>query len=312
MAIRTENVCKSYNGARVLGGISLEIELGEFYVLMGPNGSGKSTLMSIIAGTNPMDSGDIEIFGHKLLKGSNGAKKLIGYVPQENFCSDFLTGRENLKYFAGMLGIDKENADRQIAELLEMMQLTHHAERRVSEYSGGMRKKLEVATSLLGNVEVLLLDEPSTGLDPSARKEFFTLLRDICAQGTTILLVTHIGEDAEIASRVGFMVDGVIVAEGTPQGLREMSGLKSTVLLDVTPRSDELLSLLAGFDDECGIVENSDGLKVLTDNPTELISLMTRRLLESGYRLNNVSTKPPSLEDAFYQLTEMAERGVVQ
>ena len=308
-AIRVNNVYKSYNGTGVLHGVSLEVKPQEFYVLMGPNGSGKSTLLSIIAGTNPLDSGKIEILGHCVSMESNRAKKHIGYVPQENFCSTFLTGRENLRYFAGLLGLSGREANEQINDLLHMMQLTQYADRRVSEYSGGMRKKLEVATSLLGDVEVLLLDEPSTGLDPGVRKEFLSLLRSISEQGTAVLLVTHSGEDAEEASRVGLMVDGVIIAEEAPETLKTMSGLKSSILIDAAPRSQTLLTLLASLDEECGVVENGHGYKIASDNPMELVSLITHALLEAGYRINSIETRSPTLEDVFYQLTELPVQG---
>ncbi|MDF1539702.1 MAG: ABC transporter ATP-binding protein [Candidatus Thorarchaeota archaeon] len=312
IAINVENVYKSYNGSRVLCGVSLEVKFREFYVLMGPNGSGKSTLLSIIAGTNPSDSGSIQIHSHRISNESTEGKRQIGYVPQENFCSAFLTGRENLEYFAGLLGLSKSESKDQIQQLLEMMQLDTYADQRVAKYSGGMRKKLEVATALLGDVKVLLLDEPSTGLDPGVRKDFLSLLREINEQGTTILLVTHIGEDAEAATRVGFMIEGEIVAEETPDNLKAISGLRSTVVIDATPKSQELLTLLASLDDECGVVENSQGFKIVSDNPIKLISRIKQALLESGYHLNSVETRPPSLEDVFYQLTEMPVQGDVQ
>ncbi|NHJ14174.1 MAG: ABC transporter ATP-binding protein [Candidatus Thorarchaeota archaeon] len=311
ISVKLERVSKSYNGTRVLNEVSLQIEAGEFYVIMGPNGSGKSTLLSIIAGTNPLDSGHVEIHGRDIGRCNVDAKSLIGYVPQDDFCSDFLTGRENLEYFAGLLGLGKKQAKERIEQVLEMMQLVPHADKRVAHYSGGMRKKLEVATALLGDAKVLLLDEPSTGLDPNVRKDFLSLLLEICEQGTTILLVTHIGEDAESASRVGFMVDGRIVVEDSPENLKDMACLESKVLVDAIPRSQELLEILAGLDQDCIVAENGEGLEVFTHSPTELIPKIAHSLQDAGFKLNSIETKPPSLEDVFYHLTEMSIRGEV-
>ena len=235
IVLDAQGISKSYNGKKVLEDISLQIRSTDFYVLMGPNGSGKSTLLSILAGTNSFDSGNIKINGDDLCKYKLGARKHIGYVPQENFCSDFLTGRENLQYFADLLGLSKSQAEQEIEQLLEMMDLKEEADRRVATYSGGMKKKLEIATALLGDARILFLDEPTTGLDPTVRKDFLSLLKEVNEKGTAVLLVTHIGEDAEIASRVGFMIQGEIVAEGTPEELEEMSGLRSSIVIDAAP-----------------------------------------------------------------------------
>ena len=309
IAVNIVDVCKGYNGTQVLDEVRLQVRTNEFYVLMGPNGSGKSTLLSIIAGTNPADSGSIEILNSDLHRESENAKSHIGYVPQENFCSAFLTGRENLEYFAGLLGLNGSESKKRIADLLAMMQLTEHANRRVAEYSGGMRKKLEVATALLGDVKVLLLDEPTTGLDPGARKDFLSLLSEISDQGKTVLLVTHIGEDADAASQVGFMVDGKIVVEGTPGELKSLSGLTSTIVIDASPRTQELMMILAGLDDSCIVAEVDDGFRMICDNPMRLIPVIAETLMKAGYELHRIDTHPPSLEDVFHQLTDVTIRG---
>jgi ABC-2 type transport system ATP-binding protein len=163
VAIAVDNVRKSYDSEEVLRGVNLRIPAGVFYALMGPNGSGKSTLTSIIAGTNSPDSGTVEIFGISSTDGGIETKRFVGYIPQENFSSPHLTGRENLVYFAGLLGLSRSKAEAETKRLLEMMGLSGHAEKRVSNYSGGMRKRLEVATALFPGVRILILDEPTTG-----------------------------------------------------------------------------------------------------------------------------------------------------
>ena len=311
LTIDVENVFKRYDEKIILHGVSLKIRRGEFYILMGPNGSGKSTLLSIIAGTNSIDSGSIRILDKDIFSEGMQAKQRLGYVPQENFCSTFLTGRENLNYFSGLLGLSCEEARKRIAELLDMMELTADADRRVSEYSGGMRKKLEVATALLGDVDVLLLDEPTTGLDPGVRKEFLHLLKTINEGGTTILLVTHIGEDAEMASRVGFMVDGQIVAENEPEVLKEMSGAQDAILIDASPRNQELQMHLASICDEGITVESEEGFLIYCDQVVKMIPTIMNRLSEAGYEVLKIDTKPSTLEDVFYQLTDITVRGEV-
>ncbi|MGY5877059.1 MAG: ABC transporter ATP-binding protein [Candidatus Thorarchaeota archaeon] len=311
-AINVDSVSKRYSELDVLRGVSLQIEQGEFYILMGPNGSGKSTLVSIIAGTNSSDSGSVRILGDDIMKDRLQARRHFGYVPQGNYCSTFLTGTENLRYFAGVLGLAKSESMKQIADLLEMMGLTSDADRRVSVYSGGMRKKLEVAAALLGNPKILLLDEPTTGLDPRVRREFLELLSSINKAGTTVLLVTHIGEDAEMGSRVGFMVDGAIVVEDSPAILKETSGIHDSIVIDARPHDEELHLLLAGLDEDCAVVRREEGYLVCCDGAMNLIPRVIEVLSNAGYEILRIEANPSSLEDVFYRLTDVAIQGEVQ
>ena len=309
IALDAQEISKSYNGKNVLDSVSLQIGPTDFYVLMGPNGSGKSTLLSILAGTNSFDSGSVRILGDDICQDRLEAREHIGYVPQENFCSDFLTGRENLEYFADLLGLPKSQAKDKIDGLLQMMGLEEEGDKSVAAYSGGMKKKLEVATALLGNAKVLFLDEPTTGLDPMVRKDFLSLLQEINKQGTAVLLVTHIGEDAEMASRVGFMIQGEIVAEGAPEQLKEISGLKSSILVDATPRSEELMLLLASLSGDCIVVERGESFELICEDPRAMVPEVVDTLQKSGYDIHRVETRPPSLEDIFYKLTACPVRG---
>jgi ABC-2 type transport system ATP-binding protein len=309
IALDAQEISKSYNGRKVLDCVSLQMGPTDFYVLMGPNGSGKSTLLSILAGTNSFDAGSVRILGNDLCQDRLEAREHIGYVPQENFCSNFLSGRENLEYFADLLGLPKSQAKEKIDDLLHMMGLEDEEDKPVAAYSGGMRKKLEVATALLGNVRILFLDEPTTGLDPNVRKDFLSLLQEINKRGTAILLVTHIGEDAEMASRVGFMLQGEIVAEGIPEELKEISGLKSSIVVDATPRTEELMLLLASLSSDCIVIEREESLELICEETMIIVPEIVDKIQEAGYTIHRVETKPPSLEDMFYKLTSYPIRG---
>jgi ABC-2 type transport system ATP-binding protein len=311
IVLDAQDISKSYNGTSVLDDVSLEIGPTDFYVLMGPNGSGKSTLLSILAGTNTFDAGNVSILGSDIHQDRLRAREHIGYVPQETFCSDFLTGRENLEYFAGLLGLSRSQASGKIEQLLQMMDLSDEADRRVGEYSGGMKKKLDVATALLGDARILFLDEPTTGLDPGVRKDFLSLLQKINRQGTAVLLVTHIGEDAERASRVGFMIQGEIVAEGSPEELKWLSGLKSTIIIDAAPRTNELMLLLASLSGDCVVIEKDGLFELICEDPRSIIPKVVSALQNAGYDMHRVETRPPSLEDVFYRLTDCPVRGEV-
>lgn len=296
-AIHIKGLTKTYDDTDVLRGVNLDVEKGEFYCLMGPNGSGKTTLVSIVASIRSPTSGVIQIYG----KSPEQAKHFIGYVPQENFSSPLLTGRENLMYFARLLGYSRKEAESVADNLLEKIGLSHDAHKRVSHYSGGMRKRLEVATALFPGVELLILDEPTTGLDPSARRTFFSLLEEIRGEKTTILLVTHIGADAELASRVGLIDKGVIIAEGDPEQLKDESGLENTVTVETVVQSAKVANVLKKFGGP--VLESDAGYRIHCTNAEEIIPDMVRSLDNAGVKVTRLEMAKPTLEDVFFHLT---------
>lgn len=304
-AISVEDLTKKYGDIEVLKGVNLKIEEGEFYALMGPNGSGKTTLASIMASVKSPTSGKIEICGRKPEK----AKEFIGYVPQENFSAPILTGKENLMYFAGLLGYSKKKAERIVNELLNKIGLSEDADKRVSDYSGGMRKRLEVATVLFPGVKILILDEPTTGLDPSARRKFLGLIREI-KEKTTILLITHIGADAELASRVGLVDEGEIIAEDAPEKLKKTSGLKDVINIETTIKSETVASVLSKFSEKQKVLETDVGYRVYCKDVEEATPNIVRALDAIGCKATRIETEKPSLEDVFFKLTEKMVREV--
>ena len=284
----------------------MKIAEGEFYALMGPNGSGKTTLASIIASARSPTSGKIEVYGKK----PENAKKLIGYVPQENFSSPILTGRENLMYFAGLLGYPKSAAQKTVNAMLNKIGLTEDADKRVADYSGGMRKRLEVATALFPDVKILILDEPTTGLDPSARRKFLGLIQELRREKTTVLLITHIGADAELASRVGLIDEGEIIAEDEPEKLKKASGLKDVMNIETATKSEEVAKTLSRFSEKKKVLETDVGYRVFCKDVEEAAPEIVRSLDAIGCKATKIETERPSLEDVFFRLTEKMVREV--
>jgi ABC-2 type transport system ATP-binding protein len=305
-AISVEDLTKKYGDKEVLKGVNLKIEEGEFYALMGPNGSGKTTLASIIASVRFPTSGKIEIYGKK----PEDAKDLIGYIPQENFSSPILTGKENLMYFAGLLGYSKNAGKKIVNELLNKIGLSEDANKRVSDYSGGMRKRLEVATALFPSIRILILDEPTTGLDPSARRRFLGLIEELRKEKTTILLITHIGADAEVASRVGLIDEGEIVAEDEPERLKKASGLNDVVNIETTIKSEKVSQVLRKFSEKKKVLETDVGYRVYCEDVERAIPEIVRSLDAIGCKASRIETVKPSLEDVFFKLTEKMVREV--
>jgi len=299
-AIHAENLIKTYDGRRVLDGVSLDVPEGEFYALMGPNGSGKTTLASIIAAVKTQDSGIVEVYGSKPAQ----AKEFIGYVPQENFSSPKLSGKENLVYFASLLGYSRSQANQLVTEVLKNVGLSEEADKRIDKYSGGMRKRLEVATAIFPGIKALILDEPTTGLDPAARRAFFSMIQEIMGKKTSIILITHIGSDAELASRVGLIDNGKMIAEGTPDELKRKHAIEDVITVETAVKGDNVVSVLKGYSLNGKVAESETGYKIYSRNGDRVLADVVRSLDQAGYKVMRIEMARPTLEDVFFRLTE--------
>jgi ABC-2 type transport system ATP-binding protein len=299
-AIHVENLVKTYDSRRVLDGVNLDMPEGEFYALMGPNGSGKTTLASIIAAVKTQDSGVVEVYGNKPAQ----AKEFIGYVPQENFSSPKLSGKENLVYFANLLGYSRSQANQLAVEVLKNVGLSEEADKRVAKYSGGMRKRLEVATAIFPGIKVLILDEPTTGLDPAARRSFFSMVQEIMGRKTSIILITHIGSDAELASRVGLIDNGKMIAEGAPDELKRKHADEDVITVETAVKADSVFSVLKGYSINGKVAESGTGYKIYSRNGDRVLADVVRSLDQAGHKVMRIEMARPTLEDVFFRLTE--------
>jgi ABC-2 type transport system ATP-binding protein len=298
-AIEVINLIKKYDKITVLDDLDLSINEGEFYCLMGPNGSGKTTLAAIIASIRQQSSGQVKIYG----KPPKNARHFIGYMPQENFTSAYLTGRENLAYFAGLIGYKGDKAKTVISGLLKKVGLEKEADKPVSKYSGGMKKRLELATILFDGIRILILDEPTTGLDPAARRDFFKLVKDTLRKDVTIFLITHISTDAELADRIGLIDNGVIVAEGTPDELKKNNNLKNALTIETALKDKRVKDILAGFTDGGDILETGLGYRIYSDDIAKDIPDIIRKLDSEGFAVERLESTTSTLDDVFYKLT---------
>ncbi|MGF3522900.1 MAG: ATP-binding cassette domain-containing protein [Candidatus Bathyarchaeia archaeon] len=299
-AVLVQHLTKNYDGTEVLRGVDLKIEEGGFYALMGPNGSGKTTLTSIIASVRLPTSGIVEIYG----KPPKRAKELIAYIPQENFSSTLLTGRENLIYFAGLLGYTGKEAKKMVNEILDKIELRNDADKRVSTYSGGMRKRLEIGTALFPSIKIFILDEPTTGVDPSGRRDFLGMLNDLRKDGITVLMTTHIGADAEAASKVGLMDKGRIIAEDEPDELKKKAGLRNVVNIETSIKSKKISDTLSNFNEGRMPLETETGYRVYSKKAEESTPEIVRTLDGLGCKVTKIEAVRPSLEDVFFKLTQ--------
>jgi ABC-2 type transport system ATP-binding protein len=213
-------------------------------------------------------------------------------------------------YFAKLLGYSGSQAENLVNEMLGWIGLTADADKRVGKYSGGMRKRLEVATALFSGVRILILDEPTTGLDPAARRNFFGLIEEIKDEKTTIFLITHIGADAELASKVGLMDEGKIIAEDTPEALKRTHGLEDAITVETAAQSEKVANILRDFSDDKKVLETEAGYRIFSKNGGRVLAEVVRKLDYAGHKVTRIEVAKPSLEDVFFRLTQKMVREV--
>jgi ABC-2 type transport system ATP-binding protein len=234
-AIEAEGLGKTYGGRRVLAGVDLRVERGEVFALLGQNGAGKTTTVRILATLTRPDGGRARIGGSDVVADRHEVRRRISLTGQYVALDELLTGEENLRLIARLRRLGAREARARTAELLSQFALEEAAGRRVSTYSGGMRRRLDLAASLLGRPEVVFLDEPTTGLDPRSRQGLWEVVRGLAADGTTVFLTTQYLEEADrLADRIAVLHDGVVAAEGTAAALKQrVAGADDATLDDV-------------------------------------------------------------------------------
>ncbi|MFT5699130.1 MAG: ABC-2 type transport system ATP-binding protein [Desulforhopalus sp.] len=230
VALVARSLVKRYKNSDspALNGFSLQIEKGEFFGLLGANGAGKTTAVSVFSGFLPVDSGTISVMGMDFSRDANKIRQILGLVPQEIALYDQLTARENLQFFGRLYGFKGKKLQDRIDQCLDFARLTEQATRFVSSYSGGMKRRLNLATGLLHLPQILFLDEPTVGIDTQSRHLIHKQLVELNRQGTTILYTTHYMEEAqELCSRIGIIDGGKIIEQGTPDELLQQSGSRN-------------------------------------------------------------------------------------
>ncbi len=288
-AIEIRGLKKSYNGFQALKGVDLEVNEGEIFALLGPNGAGKTTLIRILAEGLGYDSGEIKIFGEKL---SKKTARFIGYVPQESIAYDLLTVEENLKFYADLYDAPKEK----ISQLIDYFDLPK--KKKAKELSGGLRRRLNLAIALLYDPRILILDEPSAGLDVPSRRELWKLILGFRKEGKTVLISTHYMEEAEaLADRVAIMNEGSIIATGTPEELKSLVGEESIIEIE------GLLNGLERLKDKFRLVEKDGVARIHVRTPRESLPEIVETLVRAGSEIRVIKIEEPTLEDVFLKLT---------
>lgn len=305
-AVAVEDLHKVYpGGVRAVDGISFRVGRGEIYTLLGPNGAGKTTTMKIIATLLKPTRGRVEIMGIDVVREPAKARRVIGYVPQDLSADDELTGMENVVLQARLYGMGRRDAEKRASQLLKMVGLGEAANRVVRSYSGGMRRRLELAMGLVNEPELLIMDEPTVGLDVQSRLGIWEYIRKLGKQeGLTILLTTHYMDEADrLSSRVAIIDRGRIVAEGSPEELKSrIGGDIITVKLSSTP-SEELLDTVRGLEGviSADVVEKS--LRIKTRSSTETLARLVNTLNSLADGVESISITKATLDQVFVEYT---------
>jgi ABC transporter DrrB family efflux protein len=306
-AVRVEGVVKRFGATVALDGAGLEVPGGMVFGLLGPNGAGKTTLVRILATLLAPDAGRAEVFGHDVVREPAAVRELIGLTGQFAAVDELLTGRENLEMFGRLFKLSREDAGRRAGELLERFDLAQAADRPARTYSGGMRRRLDIASSLLTRPRVLFLDEPTTGLDPRSRNEIWAIVRELRRGGTTLLLTTQYLEEADqLADRIAVIDQGKVIAEGTGNELKDrVGGQILEVELSSAGQRDRAQALLAGVG--CGEPEPDERPDRLTlpapRNGLQLVEEAAAELRQAQIGVTDIGLRRPTLDDVFLQLT---------
>ena len=290
---------KNYANFEAVKGVDFEVYRGECFGFLGPNGAGKTTTMKMIYAAAVPTGGDLKVAGLDVRSAEREVKRRIGVVPQENNLDEDLKVKENLLVFGRYFDLPRKLVRRRAEELLEFVQLSDKADAKVEQLSGGMKRRLLIARALINDPELVVLDEPTTGLDPQARHLVWDKLRQLASEGKTLVLTTHyMDEAAQLCDRLCIMEGGSIIAEGAPRAL--ISEHISPEVLEFRADPDALEKLSSIVEDVSDNVDRiGEALLVYTSDPEAL----TRKVRESGIEVHNILQRQASLEDVFLKLT---------
>lgn len=311
LAVHTRGLVKRYKEKLALDGVDLAVPRGTVHGLLGPNGAGKTTTVRILATLTRADAGEASVAGFDVGSQPRQVRACIGLTGQQTAVDDLLTARQNLTTFGRLFRLDKAAARRRADELLEVFSLQEAADRSPKKFSGGMRRRLDLAASMILAPQVLFLDEPTTGLDPAGRREVWQAVRDLADQGTTVLLTTHYLDEADkLCDRISVIDEGRNFVEDTPAGLKRRIGderLEIAVADPVAlPRLAELVARVTGTDGDVDEATASvsvpvpDGVRALTDTAAEIRA--------QGLEIADIGLRRPTLDEAFLQLTSSTEK----
>ncbi|MCL6572336.1 MAG: ABC transporter ATP-binding protein [Bacillus sp. (in: Bacteria)] len=298
---------KSFGGREVVKGVSFTVEKGESYGLLGPNGAGKSTIINMITGLYPPTSGVIQIKDIDVIKNPKQAQKWIGVVPQEIALYETMSARENLKFWGRMYDLSGSELEKSVDEVLEIIGLTERAKDKVETFSGGMKRRVNIGAAILHKPELLIMDEPTVGIDPQSRNHILETVKRLNSQGMTIIYTSHYMEEVEyLCERIGIIDHGQLIALGTLRELRETIGDHSRINLTINKQSATNKSITESLTNlflEKDVVIKDSQVTILHKEPQLILSDFIQAVTKTGTKVTSVDIVEPNLESVFLHLT---------
>ncbi len=316
-ALMIRNLDKTFRNGKSLKAVddvSFEVYQGEIFSLLGPNGAGKTTTISMLSGLLRPDNGktaksEIEIMGLSLLSDPLAAKSMIGVVPQDIALYEDLTARENLTFWGRMYGLKGELLKNRVEEVLELIGLTDRSRERISKYSGGMKRRVNIGVALLHKPKVIYMDEPTVGIDPQSRRSILDGVLDLRKQGMTVLYTTHYMEEAqELSDRIAIMDHGKLIAKGSHEELIKLIGQKARITLTINTTAEEIAETWRACKGVSNLVIEESRLIILADDSNKVLPSLFESAVQKNVRITSVDIQEPNLETVFLHLTGRALR----
>lgn len=303
--LETVKLSKTYKEKKAVDEINLYLGKGESVGLLGPNGAGKSTTISMISSLIKPTSGDVRLNGKSTIKDPTEIRKVLGVVPQEIALYEELSAYENLKFFGKIYRVEKEKLEERIQIMLEMVGLKDRQKHLVKTFSGGMKRRINIAAAMMHQPKVLILDEPTVGIDPQSRNHILETVRKLNKEhGTTILYTSHYMEEVEhLCDRVYIMDHGKVVAAGTKSELLSILSSEDRIEVQVSRKSDELIEKIQHMQDVRQLDETDDGIRIIVKKGRNILSELVHAAEKEGVQITNFQMEIPSLEDVFLHLT---------
>lgn len=310
-AVLIENLAKSYGSITAVRQISFKVPSGEIFGLLGPNGAGKTTTIRCICTLTKPDSGNIQVCGISAIDNPTAVRRQIGYIAQEVAIDKILTGRELLELQAALYHLPRAQAKQRIPELIQLLGLTNYAEQKTGTYSGGLRRRLDLAAGLLHQPQVLILDEPTVGLDIESRLVVWDFLRQLKAQGTTVLITSHYLEEIDaLCDRLAIIDQGKVIAEGTPRQLKDQIGgeritlrLKEFATIEEADQATEALQALPFVQEIITNQAQGNSLNLVVTPEANSLSQIEKTLATANLSIFSMTQSRPSLDDVYLAAT---------
>lgn len=308
--LEVTDLSKKFKGITAVQGVNMYLEKGEIVGLLGPNGAGKSTTISMLSSLIVPTSGDVRLLNESIIKRPEKIRQILGVVPQEIALYSDLTAEENLQFFGQIYGLRGQKLKNRIAEVLEQIGLTDRQKHLVKTYSGGMKRRLNIGIALLHNPEIIIMDEPTVGIDPQSRNYILeTVKRLNREQGMTVLYTSHYMEEVEfLCDRIYIMDQGNIIASGTKQELKNILSSENTIIMKVERMNEEFIRVLRQDTNIRQVQVQDQSLTLIVPKEYNLFRTLTHYAEETNANLISIEVKTPTLEDVFLHLTGRALR----